>query len=120
MSEINNDLTTIGSENRLVDEIGSSLFYRMTHRADDNDADTNVPIENVDANQISIVGDTYDMCTDVVREPSMSSNKYAFVYGNDLLAKMSELSMAIEYDQEYREDYIRLYHLLTSIVTKLP
>ena len=120
MSETNNTLNTIGTENKLVDEIGSSLFYRMTHRADDNDADTNVTIDNVDINNMTIVGDTYDVCTYVVPEPMVSSNKYAFVYGNDLLAKMSELSMAIEYDQEYKGDYIHLYNLLTSIVTKLP
>lgn len=111
MSEISNT-----SENKIVDEVGTSLFYRMTHRADD----TNVPIDNVDETNISVVGDTYEMCIDVVPETTIPSNKYAFVYGNDLLSKMSTLSFAIEYDQEYRGEYIQLYNLLASIVAKLP
>lgn len=111
MSEISN-----ASENKIVDEVGTSLFYRMTHRADD----TTVPIENVDDANISVVGDTYEICTDVVPETTISSNKYAFVYGNDLLSKMSTLSFAIEYDQEYSGEYIQLYNLLASIVAKLP
>lgn len=115
MSEINT-LNTNERDTKVVDEVGTSLFYRMTHRTDD----TSVQIDNVDDTNITVVGDTYNMCTDIVQEPSMSSNKYAFVYGNDLLAKISELSIAIEYDQEYRGDYIQLYNLLTSIVTKLP
>lgn len=111
MSEISNT-----SENKIVDEIGTSLFYRMTRRADD----TIVPIDNVDETNISVVGDTYEMCMDVVPETTSSLNKYAFVYGNDLLSKMSTLSIAIEYDQEYRGEYIQLYNLLASIVAKLP
>lgn len=111
MSEISNT-----SENKIVDEVGTSLFYRMTHRVDD----VSVPIDNVDETNISVVGDTYEMCTDVVPDTTISSNKYAFVYGNDLLSKMSTLSIAIEYDQEYRGEYIQLYNLLASIVAKLP
>ena len=117
MSETNNILDTTTTSS---DEIGSSLFYRMTHHTDDADTETNVPIANVDDNHMTIVGDTYDMSTDVARRSSMSSDNYAFVYGNDLLAKMSELSMAIEYDEEYRGDYIRLYNLLSSLLRRLP
>lgn len=118
MSETKNTLDTTTTSS---DESGSSLFYRMTHRTyEAADTDTNIPIANVDENHMTIVGDTYDMSTDVARRSSMSSDNYAFVYGNDLLAKMSELSMAIEYDEEYRGDYIRLYNLLSSLLRRLP
>ena len=116
MSETTNHLNTNERDTKVVDEIGTSLFYRMTRRTDD----TNVPIDNVNETNISVVGDTYEMCMDVVPETTTASNKYAFVYGNDLLSNMSTLSFAIEYDKEYRGEYIQLYNLLASIVAKLP
>ena len=116
MSETTNHLDTNERDTKVVDEVGTSLFYRMTRRTDD----TNVPIDNVDETNISVVGDTYEMCIDVTQETSTHKNKYAFVYGNDLLSKISILSMALEYDQEYGGEYIQLYNLLESIVAKLP
>jgi len=116
MSERTNSLNTNEKDTKVVDEVGTSLFYRMTHCTDD----TNVPIDNINEANISVVGDTYEMYADVVQETTTPINKYAFVYGNDLLSKISTLSFAIEYDQEYRGEYIQLYNLLESIVAKLP
>jgi hypothetical protein len=52
-------------------------------------------------------------------EPLTDMNNTYAVSGGELLARISELSMEIEHDDLYTGDYVRLYELLTGLVTNM-
>ncbi len=72
------------------------------------DADDNV--------QVTILGDTGAM---TFSEPQTDINYMCAVSGGELLSRISELSMEIHHDDLYTGDYVRLYEVLTGLVTNL-
>jgi hypothetical protein len=82
----------------------------------DEDGARTVTLDEDDNVQVTIVSDygamTFsDSITDM-------NNTYA-VSGGELLGRISELSMVIEHDDLYTGDYVRLYEILTGLVTNL-
>ncbi len=72
---------------------------------------------DVDDNlHVTIEGDTGAM---TFSEPLTDMNNTYAVSGGELLARISELSMEIEHDDLYTGDYVRLYEILTGLVTNL-
>jgi len=70
-----------------------------------------ITITNSNNLNVTISGDTGAITLSEQREPSPS------IYGEELLSRISELSMKIQHDNLYTGDYVRLYNLLTDIVT---
>jgi hypothetical protein len=105
----------------------AGLFDRMMRFVEDDededdeeteqdDGERTVTLDEDDNVQVTIVSDygamTFsDSITDM-------NNTYA-VSGGELLGRISELSMVIEHDDLYTGDYVRLYELLTGLVTNL-
>lgn len=103
------------------------LFQRMMRQeeddedaeGDDEDEDDGartVTLDEDDNVQVTIVSD-YGAMTFSESLTDMN-NTYA-VSGGELLGRISELSMVIEHDDLYTGDYVRLYELLTGLVTNL-
>jgi hypothetical protein len=105
----------------------AGLFDRMMRFVEDDedegdeeteqdDVERTVTLDEDDNVQVTIVSDygamTFsDSITDM-------NNTYA-VSGGELLGRISELSMVIEHDDLYTGDYVRLYEILTGLVTNL-
>ena len=70
-----------------------------------------ITITNSNNLNVTISGDTGAITLSEQREPSPS------IYGEELLSRISELSLQIQHDNLYTGDYVRLYNLLTDIVT---
>ena len=104
----------------------AGLFDRMMRQEeddeDDEDADEDedcartVTLDEDDNVQVTIVSD-YGAMT--FSEPMTDMNNTYAVSGGELLGRISELSMEIEHDDLYTGDYVRLYELLTGLVTNL-
>jgi hypothetical protein len=104
----------------------AGLFDRMMRQAedgDDEDADEEefdgartISFDDDDNVQVTIVSD-YGAMT--FSEPMTDMNNTYAVSGGELLGRISELSMVIEHDDLYTGDYVRLYELLTGLVTNL-
>ena len=102
------------------------LFGRMMRQAedeDDEDADEEefdgsrtISFDDDDNVQVTIVSN-YGAMT--FSEPMTDMNNTYAVSGGELLGRISELSMVIEHDDLYTGDYVRLYELLTGLVTNL-
>ena len=100
------------------------LFQRMMRHddeaeGDDEDEDDGartVTLDEDDNVQVTIVSD-YGAMT--FSEPLTDMNNTYAVSGGELLGRISELSMVIEHDDLYTGDYVRLYELLTGLVTNL-
>ena len=97
------------------------LFQRMMqsgeeYEEDEFDGDRTVTLDDDDNVQVTIVSD-YGAMT--FSEPLTDMNNTYAVSGGELLARISELSMEIEHDDLYTGDYVRLYELLTGLVTNL-
>jgi len=101
----------------------AGLFDRMMRQDDDaEDEDEEdagartVTLDDDDNVQVTIVSD-YGAMT--FSEPLTDMNNTYAVSGGELLGRISELSMVIEHDDLYTGDYVRLYELLTGLVTNL-
>ena len=100
----------------------AGLFDRMMREdeedEDDEDEDCarTVTLDADDNLHITIDGDTGAM---TFSEPMTDMNNTYAVSGGELLGRISELSMVIEHDDLYTGDYVRLYELLTGLVTNL-
>jgi len=102
----------------------AGLFDRMMrdHDADEDEDDEDegsartVTFDDDDNVQVTIVGD-YGAMT--FSEPLTDMNNTYAVSGGELLGRISELSMVIEHDDLYTGDYVRLYEILTGLVTNL-
>jgi hypothetical protein len=97
------------------------LFQRMMqsgeeYEEDEFDGDRTVTLDDDDNVQVTIVSD-YGAMT--FSEPLTDMNNTYAVSGGELLGRISELSMEIEHDDLYTGDYVRLYELLTGLVTNL-
>ena len=102
------------------------LFDRMMRQVEDDDAEGDdededdgartVTLDEDDNVQVTIVSD-YGAMT--FSEPMTDMNNTYAVSGGELLGRISELSMVIEHDDLYTGDYVRLYELLTGLVTNL-
>ena len=98
----------------------AGLFARMMQSGveDDDDIDDErvVTLDADDNLHITIDSDTGAM---TFSEPLMDMNNTYAVSGGELLGRISELSMEIEHDDLYTGDYVRLYEVLTGLVTNL-
>ena len=100
----------------------AGLFARMMQSGKDNDEDAEedgertVTLDDDDNVQVTIVSD-YGAMT--FSDPMTDMNNTYAVSGGELLGRISELSMEIEHDDLYTGDYVRLYELLTGLVTNL-
>ena len=105
----------------------AGLFDRMMRQAegedeedeeddDEDDGERTVTLDEDDNVQVTIVSD-YGAMT--FSEPMTDMNNTYAVSGGELLGRISELSMVIEHDDLYTGDYVRLYELLTGLVTNL-
>ncbi len=106
----------------------AGLFDRMMRQAqgeDDAEADEDeeedddertVTLDEDDNVRVTIVNN-YGAMT--FSEPLTDMNNTYAVSGGELLGRISELSMVIEHDDLYTGDYVRLYELLTGLVTNL-
>ena len=101
----------------------AGLFQRMMRQDDDAEAEDEedagartVTLDDDDNVQVTIVSD-YGAMT--FSEPLTDMNNTYAVSGGELLGRISELSMVIEHDDLYTGDYVRLYELLTGLVTNL-
>jgi hypothetical protein len=102
----------------------AGLFARMMQSGEDDDDDEDdenacertVTIDADDDVQVTVDGDTGAM---TFSEPLTDMNNTYAVSGGELLGRLSELSMEIEHDDLYTGDYVRLYELLTGLVTNL-
>ena len=83
---------------------------------EDEDCARTVTLDADDNLNITIDGDTGAM---TFSEPLTDMNNTYAVSGGELLGRISELSMVIEHDDLYTGDYVRLYELLTGLVTNL-
>ena len=100
------------------------LFQRMMRHGNEYDEDAEaeddgartVTLDEDDNVQVTIVSD-YGAMT--FSEPMTDMNNTYAVSGGELLGRISELSMEIEHDDLYTGDYVRLYELLTGLVTNL-
>ena len=99
------------------------LFDRMMQSGEeDEDAEAEddgartVTLDEDDNVQVTIISD-YGAMT--FSEPMTDMNNTYAVSGGELLGRISELSMEIEHDDLYTGDYVRLYELLTGLVTNL-
>jgi hypothetical protein len=86
--------------------------------ADEDDivGERTVTLDADDNLHITIDGDTGAM---TFSEPLTDMNNTYAVSGGELLARISELSMEIEHDDLYTGDYVRLYEVLTGLVTNM-
>jgi|APGre2960657373_1045057.scaffolds.fasta_scaffold130678_1 hypothetical protein len=100
----------------------AGLFDRMMQSGDDDDDEADddgertVTLDADDNLHITIDGDTGAM---TFSEPLADMNNTYAVSGGELLGRISELSMVIEHDDLYTGDYVRLYEILTGLVTNL-
>jgi hypothetical protein len=108
----------------------AGLFDRMMRQAegefdeyedDEDDEDDIVGARTIsfdedDNLQVTIVGD-YGAMT--FSEPINDINYMCGVSGGELLSRISELSMELHHDELYTGDYVRLYEVLTNLVTNL-
>jgi hypothetical protein len=101
----------------------AGLFARMMQSGEEDEADEDdivgertVTLDADDNLHITIDGDTGAM---TFSEPLTDMNNTYAVSGGELLARISELSMEIEHDDLYTGDYVRLYELLTGLVTNM-
>ena len=100
----------------------AGLFDRMMRQAegeeddDEDDGERTVTLDEDDNVQVTIVND-YGAMT--FSEPLADMNNTYAVSGGELLGRISELSMVIEHDDLYTGDYVRLYEILTGLVTNL-
>jgi hypothetical protein len=100
----------------------AGLFDRMMYRGDEddeeyeNDDTRTVTIDANDDLHVTVVGDTGSM---TFSEPLADMNETYAVGGSELLSRLSELSLEIEHDDIYTGDYVRLYELLTGLVTNM-
>ena len=97
------------------------LFARMMqsgeeYEEEEFDGDRTVTLDEDDNVQVTIVSD-YGAMT--FSDPLTDMNNTYAVSGGELLGRISELSMVIEHDDLYTGDYVRLYELLTGLVTNL-
>ena len=83
---------------------------------EDEDGARTVTLDEDDNVQVTIVSD-YGAMT--FSEPMTDMNNTYAVSGGELLGRISELSMVIEHDDLYTGDYVRLYEILTGLVTNL-
>ena len=100
----------------------AGLFDRMMHYGDDaedgdeDDVARTVTLDTDGNLHVTIDGDTGAI---TFSEPLTDMNNTYAVSGGELLGRISELSMEIEHDDMYTGDYVRLYELLTGLVTNL-
>ena len=100
----------------------AGLFDRMMQSGEeyeedaDEDGARTVTLDAADNLHITIDGDTGAM---TFSEPLTYMNNTYAVSGGELLGRISELSMVIEHDDLYTGDYVRLYEILTGLVTNL-
>jgi len=103
----------------------AGLFDRMMRQEEDDedegddeqdDGARTVTLDVDDNLHVTIEGDTGAM---TFSEPLTDMNNTYAVSGGELLARISELSMEIEHDDLYTGDYVRLYEILTGLVTNL-
>jgi hypothetical protein len=105
----------------------AGLFDRMMRFVEDDedegdeeteqdDGERTVTLDEDDNVQVTIVSD-YGAMT--FSEPLADMNNTYAVSGGELLGRISELSMVIEHDDLYTGDYVRLYEILTGLVTNL-
>ena len=104
----------------------TGLFDRMMQSCEEDDEgdeeteqddrERTVTFDDDDNVQVTILGDTGAM---TFSEPQTDINYMCAVSGGELLGRISELSMVIEHDDLYTGDYVRLYELLTGLVTNL-
>ena len=101
----------------------AGLFDRMMREDEGDDEDEadedgarTVTIDADDNLHITIDGETGAM---TFSEPLSDMNYMCSVSGGELLSRISELSMEIHHDDLYTGDYVRLYELLTNLVTNL-
>jgi len=101
----------------------AGLFDRMMREDEcddedeaDEDGARTVTIDADDNLHITIDGETGAM---TFSEPLSDMNYMCSVSGGELLSRISELSMEIHHDDLYTGDYVRLYELLTNLVTNL-
>jgi hypothetical protein len=102
------------------------LFDRMMRFVEDDeedddenaeyDCERSVTLDEDDNLHITIDGETGAM---TFSEPLSDMNYMCSVSGGELLSRISELSMEIHHDDLYTGDYVRLYELLTNLVTNL-
>jgi hypothetical protein len=113
-------------DNVIPEPAAPGLFDRMMQRGDEGEEDEDEEYENddtrtvtIDANDdlhVTVVGDTGSM---TFSEPLADMNETYAVGGSELLSRLSELSLEIEHDDIYTGDYVRLYELLTGLVTNM-
>jgi hypothetical protein len=84
--------------------------------AEQDDGERTVTIDEDNNLHITIDGDTGSM---TFSEPLTDMNETYAVGGSELLSRLSELSLEIEHDDIYTGDYVRLYELLTGLVTNM-
>lgn len=99
----------------------AGLFARMMqsgeeYEEEEFDEERTVTLDDDDNVQVTIVND-YGAMT--FSEPLTDMNNTYAVSGGELLGRISELSMVIEHDDLYTGDYVRLYEILTGLVTNL-
>ena len=103
----------------------AGLFARMMQSGEEDDDDEDeddiddervVTLDADDNLHITIDGDTGAM---TFSESLTDMNNTYAVSGGELLARLSELSMEIEHDDLYTGDYVRLYEVLTGLVTNM-
>lgn len=99
----------------------AGLFDRMMqsggeYEEEEFDEERTVTLDEDDNVQVTIVSD-YGAMT--FSEPLTYMNNTYAVSGGELLGRISELSMVIEHDDLYTGDYVRLYEILTGLVTNL-
>lgn len=98
------------------------LFDRMMQSGEEyeddeqDDEERTVTLDEDDNVQVTIISD-YGAMT--FSEPMTDMNNTYAVSGGELLGRISELSMVIEHDDLYTGDYVRLYEILTGLVTNL-
>lgn len=100
----------------------AGLFARMMQSGEEDEDDDDIDDERVvtldadDNLHITIDGDTGAM---TFSEPHTDINYMCAVSGGELLSRISELSMEIHHDDLYTGDYVRLYEVLTGLVTNM-
>ena len=104
----------------------AGLFARMMQSGEEDDDDDEdeddiddervVTLDADDNLHITIDGDTGAM---TFSEPHTDINYMCAVSGGELLSRISELSMEIHHDDLYTGDYVRLYEVLTGLVTNM-
>ena len=100
----------------------TGLFYRMTTSMNSDamyseETYRTVSIDNMDNIQVTVLGDVQS--TTVFAPVNSSYENIDFIRGADIIARLSELSITIEHDEKYTGDYMKLYSLMTTIVTKM-